>query len=78
MRRGIKFRFIKRVSGFDVVRVVVDLTLGNKPHYDDNGEKRPIIVNEFLYAKPGILDRLEELLKDGIINEYYQLKASGT
>lgn len=78
---GIKFRLIKRVSGFDVVKAVVDLTLGIKPHYEDDGRPRPYIVNEFLYAREGVLDRLEgfeELLNDGIINEYYQLKASKT
>ncbi len=78
---GIKFRLIKRVSGFDVVKAVADLTLGLKPHYEDDGRPRPYIINEFLYAKEGVIDRLEgfeELLAEGIINEYYQLKASGT
>lgn len=78
---GIKFRLIKKVTGFDVVKAVVDLTLGNKPHYEDDSRKRPFIVNEFLYAKDGVLDYLdgfEELYKDGIINEYYQFKTSGT
>lgn len=78
---GIKFRLIKRVSGFDVVKAVADLTLGEKPHYEDDGKARPFIVNEFLYAKEGVIDHLEgfeELLREGIINEYYQLKAKGT
>ncbi len=78
---GIKFRLIKRVSGFDVVKAVLDLTLGNKPHYEENYENRPYIVNEFLYANDGVIDRLEgfeELLNEGIISEYYQLKAKGT
>lgn len=78
---GIKFRLIKRVSGFDVVKAVADLTLGEKPHYEDNGESHPFIINEFLYAKEGVIDHLEgfeELLEEGVIDEYYQLKASGT
>ena len=78
---GIKFRLIKRVSGFDVVKAVADLTLGEKPHYEDNGESRHFIINEFLYAKEGVIDHLEgfeELLEEGVIDEYYQLKASGT
>ena len=78
---GIKFRLIKRVSGFDVVKAVADLALGEKPHYEDNAKTCPFIVNEFLYAKEGVIDRLEgfeELLNEGIINEYYQLKAKGT
>ena len=78
---GIKFSMIKKVSGFDVVSAVVDLTLGIKPHYDE--AKRPetkYTINEFLYCKPGVLDRLEgfdELLNEGIIVEYHQFKAQG-
>ncbi|MBO5286895.1 MAG: ATP-grasp domain-containing protein [Clostridia bacterium] len=77
---GIKFRMVKNVSGFDVVKAVVDLTLGNKPHVYENNEKQKYIINEFLYCKEGIFDHLEgfeELLNEGVIKEYYQLKAKG-
>ena len=77
---GIKFRLIKKFSGFDVVGAVVDLTLGKKPHVDPEGHRDVFIVNEFIYAKPGVFDHLEgfeELLRDGIITEYYQLKQPG-
>lgn len=78
---GVKFSMIKKVSGFDVVSAVVDLTLGIKPHYDE--AKRPktkYTINEFLYCKAGVLDRLEgfdELLNEGIIVEYHQFKSQG-
>lgn len=78
---GIKFSMIKKVSGFDVVKAVVDLTLGMKPHYDES--KRPPMkytINEFLYCKSGTLDHLEgfdELLNEGVIVEYHQFKAQG-
>ena len=78
---GIKFSMIKKVSGFDVVSAVADLTLGIKPHYDE--AKRPeskYTINEFLYCKPGVLDKLDgfdELLNEGIIVEYHQFKAQG-
>lgn len=77
---GIKFRLIKRVSGFDVVKAVVDLTLGIKPHYEPQTGKQKYIVNEFLYGTPGTFDHLEgfeELLAEGIINEFHQLKNQG-
>ena len=77
---GIKFRLIKRVSGFDVVNAVLDLTLGNKPHYEPTNDKQQYIVNEFLYGDFGTFDHLEgfeELLEDGIISEYHQLKSQG-
>lgn len=78
---GIKFRLIKRVSGFDVVKAVIDLTLGIKPHFEVPNKKQKYIINEFLYGKAGTFDHLEgfeELLRDGIIDEYHQLKSQGT
>ncbi len=78
---GVKFLMIKKMSGFDVVKAVVDLTLGIKPHVCDLIKNEKIVVNEFVYCKPGVLDKLtgfEELLGDGIITEYSQFKASGT
>ncbi len=77
---GDKFRLIKKVSGFDVVDAVVELTLGNKPVVSDERPAQKLIVNEFLYCKEGVFDRLEgfdELLDDGVITEFYQLKAQG-
>ena len=77
---GIKFRLIKKFSGFDVIKAVVDLTLGEKPHVDTSAHRDVFIVNEFIYAKPGIFDHIEgfrELLDDGVITEYYQLKQPG-
>lgn len=77
---GIKFDMIKKVSGFDVVKAVVDLTLGLKPHVEKTDVEKKFIINQFLYCKPGVLDHLEgfdELLEDGVIVDYRQFKASG-
>lgn len=77
---GIKFRLIKKFSGFDVVKAVVDLTLGEKPHVDTSEHRDVFIVNEFIYCEPGVFDHLEgfeELFADGVITEYYQLKQPG-
>lgn len=77
---GDKFRLIKQVSHFDVIKAIVDLTLGEKPHVEPY--KLPeCIVNEFLYLEPGIFDHLEgfdEMKKAGVISEYFQLKTKGT
>lgn len=76
---GIKYRLLPKVSGFDAVKAVVDLTLGEKPHFEGykyNG----YIIDEFLYCKPGVFDHLEgfdELLEKGIIDHYDQFKAPG-
>ena len=77
---GDKFDLIKKVSHFDVIKAVVDLTLGEKPHVD-NYLLPECIVNEFLYVTPSIFDHLEgfdEMKAQGIISAYFQLKTKGT
>lgn len=77
---GDKFRLIKKVSGFDVVQAVADLTLGEKPHYKKHDRLQKYITNEFLYCVPGVfegMEGLQELLAEGIITEYYILKPKG-
>ena len=77
---GDKFRLIRQVSNFDVIKAVVDLTVGIKPHVEEY-HLPECIVNEFLYAEQGVFDHLEgfeEMNKAGVIAEYYQLKSKGT
>lgn len=76
---GIKFTFIKKVSGFDSVKAVIDLTLGEKPHVEYTPYKK-CVCNEFIYAMPGVLDHyegFEEMKKAGVISEYYCYKPEG-
>ena len=76
---GIKYRLLPKVSGFDVVKAVADLTLGEKPHCEVNKYKG-YIVDEFLYCNEGVLDHvegLEELQQEGIINHYEIYKQKG-
>lgn len=77
---GVKFRLIKKASGFDVVAAVVDLTLGNKPHVEKVVPENRYIVNEFIYCNEGTFDRLDgfdELVSDGTISEYSLYKCQG-
>lgn len=77
----IKFRLIKKVSGFDVIKAVVDLTFGEKPHVGDFTAENKYVANTFLYCKPGIFDHaegFEELKNEGIISEYYIFSFKGT
>lgn len=77
----IKFRLIKKVSGFDVIKAVVDLTLGEKPHVGELIAENKYVANTFLYCKPGVFDHaegFEELKKEGIISEYYIFSSKGT
>ena len=78
---GVKFMMVKKFSGFDVVRAVVDLTLGHKPHVEPFDKPRTYTVNEFVYCYPGTLERLEgfdELLAEGVIADYKQFKSADT
>ncbi|MBR5156076.1 MAG: ATP-grasp domain-containing protein [Clostridia bacterium] len=78
---GIKFLMIKKNSGFDVVKAVVDLTLGEKPHIEKIDAPNKFTINEFVYCNKGTLSHLEgfdELLREGIISDYKQFKFSGT
>lgn len=78
---GVKFLMIKKFTGFDVIKAVVDLTLGEKPHVGTLNEYSKITVNEFVYCHAGVLDHLkgfEELLRDGVIDEYSRFKRDGT
>ncbi|MBQ7089047.1 MAG: ATP-grasp domain-containing protein [Clostridia bacterium] len=78
---GVKFMMIKKFSSFDVVKAVVDLTLGNKPHVEPFEKPATYTVNEFVYCHAGTLDRLEgfeDLLNEGVIADYKQFKSAGT
>lgn len=77
---GVKHLLIKKVSGFDVISAVVDLTLGKKPVFCKKTPENKYIINEFIYCKPGVFNRLEnfDLLKDNsVISDYYLFKWQG-
>lgn len=77
---GVKFQLIKRVSGFDVIKAVVDLTVGEKPHVEKQAPQSKYLSNEFIYCAEGVFDHLEgfEELKDqGVLSEYFLFKWKG-
>ena len=77
---GVKYRMIKKVSGFDVIKAVVDLTLGIKPHVQTDKPLCKYLANEFIYCRDGIFDHFEnfeELQQEGVISEYFQFKWQG-
>lgn len=77
---GVKYLLIKHISGFDVIKAVVDLTLGVKPEYTGKKSAVNYLVNDFIYCKPGVFDHLdgfEELKAEGILKDYYQFKWQG-
>ena len=77
---GVKYQLIKRVSGFDVIKAVVDLTLKQIPHVEIAPPETKYITNTFIYCRPGIFDRLDgfkELKNEGVISEYFLFKWQG-
>ena len=77
---GNKFSLIQKITGFDVITAVLDLTLGLKPHVPEFANET-YIVDEFVYCNPGILNQVEgfaELLEEGIIDDYFVFKKEGS
>lgn len=77
---GVKYYFIRKVCGFDVISAVVDLTFGNKPNLALKEPENKYISNEFIYCSPGIFKKLvgfDELKAEGIISEYCLFKREG-
>lgn len=77
---NMKYLLIRRSCGVDVIGAVIDLTLGIKPEIELKAPENKYIVNDFIYCKPGVFDRLEgfdEMLKAGIISDYCTLRPRG-
>lgn len=77
---NMKYLLIKRACGFDVIKAVIDLTLGLKPHVELRGPENKYIVNDFIYCNPGVFDHLEgfeELVQQGILSDYRPLRPQG-
>jgi len=77
---GVKYQLIRRVSGFDVIAAVVDLTLGLTPHVEPTAPESNYISNEFIYCSEGVYDHpegFEELKSRGILSEYFIFKWQG-
>ena len=75
-----KYLLIRRSCGFDVIRAVIDLTLGEKPHVELRAPEGKYIVNDFIYCRPGIFDRLDgfaELVDAGILTDYHAVRPRG-
>lgn len=77
---GQKFILINQVAGFDVIKAVIDLTEGKKPHCEPKRPTDKFVFNEFAYCNPGIFDHaegLDELVENGVIQNYQLYKSKG-
>ncbi len=77
---AMKWLMIQHASGVDVIRGVIDLTMGVKPDIRVREPETKYIVNDFIYCKAGSFDHLEgfeEQLKQGNITDYRLLRPKG-
>lgn len=77
---NMKYLLIKRSCGFDVIKAVIDLTLGEKPTVQLKEPENKYIVNDFIYCNPGVYEKaegFEELIRDGIITDYHIIRPKG-
>lgn len=72
-----KYLLSRKSCGFDLVKAVVDITLGIKPEVGDLKGENKYVSNEYLYCREGMFDHLEgfeEMKQLGVISEYFQFK----
>lgn len=78
---NMKYLLIKYSTGIDVIGATIDITLNQVPNLSPKTQKYPFVINDFIYCKPGIFDHFEgfnDLIKDGIINEFHPVRKPGT
>lgn len=78
---AMKWLLIQRSCGVDVIKCVIDLTMGIKPEINICPPENQYIVNDFIYCKPGVFDHLEgfeEQLQLGNISDYRCIRPKGT
>lgn len=78
---NMKYLLIKYASGVDVIGATIDITLGKTPNLTAKFERHNIVVNDFIYCKPGVFDHFEgfeELERKGVINEFHPIRLKGT
>ena len=77
---NMKWLLIKHSCGVDVITATIDITLGLVPDLEPKDTGHKIVVNDFIYCRPGIFDHLEgfdEMVRQDLINEYRQVRTKG-
>ena len=77
---AMKWLLIQHASGVDVIKGVIDLTMGIKPEIKIREPETKYIVNDFIYCRPGVFDYIEgfdDQLRKGNITDYRMLRPKG-
>lgn len=78
---NMKWLLIKNSCGVDVITATIDITLGLVPDITPKEVNNNVVVNDFIYCKPGVFDHFEgfdELVENCIINEFHPVRTKGT
>ncbi len=78
---NMKWLLIKYSCGVDVITATIDITLGQEPDLELKDTGNRIVVNDFIYCRPGVFDHFEgfdEMVERGLINEFHPVRAKGT
>lgn len=76
MGGGSKYHLINVLSGVDIMKVYVEMIMGNKPHVNPKKQWNYALMN-YVYCKPGVFAELryfDEMKESGIIHSYFTYK----
>jgi phosphoribosylamine-glycine ligase len=80
MGGGSKYRLIQVLSGVDIMKVYVEMVMGQKPKVEPQKQYNNAIMS-YVYCYPGIYESivgLEELKEKGIILDYFIYRGSNS
>lgn len=78
MGGGSKYYLINALSGVDIMRVYVEMVMGEKPHVEPKKQYNNAIMS-YVYCYPGMYEQmtgLDELKKNGVILDYFMYRSS--
>lgn len=78
---NMKYLLIKYSCGVDVIRAAIDITLGTTPDIAVGDTGNAVVVNDFIYCRPGVFDHFEgfdQMVAEGLINEFHPVRSKGT
>ena len=78
---NMKWLLIKYSCGVDVITATIDITLGLEPDIKVKDTGHNVVVDDFIYCKPGIFDHFEgfdEMVRRGLIHEFHPVRMKGT
>ena len=80
MGGGSKYKLIQALSGVDIMKVYVEMVMGQKPHVEPSKRYNNAIMS-YIYCAPGVyesVEGLDSLKGDGTILEYFLYRTSGS